>query len=51
VVSSTIETDAKARLAEVVGADNLLTGDDVGEDYGHDETLQVVGFDDGRRSR
>src|SRR5690606_33463001 len=40
-VSSTIETDAKARLAEVVGAHNLLAGDEVGEDYGHDETLQV----------
>lgn len=40
-MSSTIETDAKVRLAEVVGAHNLLAGDEVGEDYGHDETLQV----------
>ena len=31
--------DVATQLAEIVGAKNLLTGDAVSEDYGHDEAL------------
>src|SRR5689334_15384836 len=31
--------DFAARLAEIVGEKNLLTGDAVPDDYGHDEAL------------
>jgi glycolate oxidase len=33
--------DIAARFAEIVGAKNLLTGDAIPEDYGHDEALTV----------
>ncbi len=32
-------TDLAGRLAEIVGQRNLLTGDAISEDYGHDEAL------------
>jgi len=32
-------SDMTARFAEIVGAHNLLTGDGIPEDYGHDEEL------------
>ena len=34
--------DVATRLAEIVGAKNLLTGDAVSEDYSHDEALGVT---------
>ena len=34
-------SDVIERLSGVVAADRLLSGDDVGEDYGHDECLTV----------
>lgn len=42
-MSSATEVDAAARLAEIVGAANLLSGDAVGEDYTHDEALTSEG--------
>jgi glycolate oxidase len=33
--------DIAARLGEIVGTEHVLSGDAVGEDYGHDETLTV----------
>ncbi|MPZ84273.1 MAG: FAD-binding protein [Actinophytocola sp.] len=33
--------DIGARLAEIVGAEHVLSGDAIGEDYTHDETLTV----------
>jgi glycolate oxidase len=33
--------DLKARLTDVVGRPHLLTGDDISDDYGHDEALNV----------
>jgi glycolate dehydrogenase FAD-linked subunit len=33
--------DIAARLAEVVGAEHVLSGDAIGEDYTHDETLTI----------
>jgi glycolate oxidase len=38
-MSSTTEVDAATRLSEIVGEANLLAGEDVGEDYTHDEAL------------
>ncbi|MGH9033452.1 MAG: FAD-binding oxidoreductase, partial [Acidimicrobiia bacterium] len=35
-------TDVSARLAEVVGADHVLSGEAAGDDYGHDEALTVT---------
>lgn len=32
-------TDIGARLAEIVGAEHVLTGESISEDYAHDETL------------
>lgn len=37
--SSTTDIDVPARLSDIVGGGNLLSGDAVGEDYGHDEAL------------
>lgn len=34
-----VVTETGTRLAEIVGADHVLTGDAIGEDYTHDETL------------
>src|ERR687883_487719 len=34
--------DVAARLAEIVGEKNLLTGDAISEDYAHDEALTVT---------
>lgn len=34
-------SDIAARFAEIVGKDNLLTGDAIPEDYSHDEELSV----------
>jgi glycolate oxidase len=34
--------DLAAQLTDVVGRSNLLTGDDISDDYGHDEALNVV---------
>ena len=33
--------DIAARLGEIVGAEHVLSGDAIGEDYTHDETLTV----------
>ena len=32
-----LNADLIGRLEEIVGADNCLTGDAIGEDYPHDE--------------
>jgi glycolate oxidase len=34
--------DTGAKLAEIVGADHVLSGDAIGEDYTHDETLTAA---------
>lgn len=34
--------DLAARLAEIVGAGNVLSGDAIGDDYAHDETLTAT---------
>ncbi|GAB3017924.1 FAD-binding oxidoreductase [Mycobacterium bourgelatii] len=34
-------SDAATRFAEIVGSNNLLTGDAIPEDYGHDEELAL----------
>ena len=34
--------DLEAQLRDVVGRPHLLTGDDISEDYGHDEALNVA---------
>src|SRR5688572_7643011 len=34
--------DLAARLEEIVGTANVLTGDAIGDDYGHDETLTAT---------
>ncbi|KKC00654.1 FAD-binding oxidoreductase [Mycolicibacter arupensis] len=35
----TVDTDATQRFADIVGATGLLTGEQIGPDYGHDEAL------------
>lgn len=37
-----MSNDVIAALTEVVGADEVLTGDRIGEDYGHDEALSQL---------
>lgn len=34
--------DIAARLEDIVGAEHVLTGDAIGDDYGHDEALTAV---------
>lgn len=34
--------DIAARLADIVGAKNVLTGDEIPEDYGHDEDISAA---------
>ena len=33
--------DLETQLSDVVGRPHLLTGDDISDDYGHDEALNV----------
>jgi glycolate oxidase len=41
-VGGIVMTDIGARLAEVVGAEHVLSGAAAGDDYGHDEALTVT---------
>ena len=43
--------DIAARLGEIVGAEHVLSGDAIGEDYTHDETLTVEPVRPARRHR
>ncbi|HEY2095470.1 MAG TPA: FAD-binding oxidoreductase [Pseudonocardia sp.] len=40
--SGTVSADVAAALAEVVGRDQVLTGDQISPDYGHDEMLSAA---------